>query len=162
MKPLTGYKCARAAIILRSVMYGAMLFGLIFLILLGVGTLDSLSHSGIKKITEIFEKLYLVMPEQFKFILPALLKISRVPLALSIMFFLGIVLTVMSIAYTVLYFIAMFHQGWKKNNNKTTLSLLFLGIFIPALGFVAQIYAMIEFKTILTEETIEVLEANRR
>ncbi len=162
MKPLTGYKCARAAIILRSVMYGAMLFGLIFLILLGVGTLDSLSHSGIKKITEIFEKLYLVMPEQFKFILPALLKISRVPLALSIMFFLGIVLTLMSIAYTVLYFIAMFHQGWKKDNNKTTLSLLFLGIFIPALGFVAQIYAMIEFKTILTEETIEVLEANRR
>ena len=162
MKPLTGYKCARAAIILRSVMYGAMLFGLIFLILLGVGTLDSLSHSGIKKITEIFEKLYLVMPEQFKFILPALLKISRVPLALSIMFFLGIVLTLMSIAYTVLYFIAMFHQGWKKDNNKTTLSLLFLGIFIPALGFVAQIYAMIEFKTNLTEETIEVLEANRR
>ena len=162
MKPLTGYKCARAAIILRSVMYGAMLFGLIFLILLGVGTLDSLSHSGIKKITEIFEKLYLVMPEQFKFILPALLKISRVPLALFIMFFLGIVLTLMSIAYTVLYFIAMFHQGWKKDNNKTTLSLLFLGIFIPALGFVAQIYAMIEFKTILTEETIEVLEANRR
>lgn len=162
MKPITGYKCARAAIILRSVMYGAMLFGLIFLILLGVGTLDSLSHSGIKKITEIFEKLYLVMPEQFKFILPALLKISRVPLALSIMFFLGIVLTLMSIAYTVLYFIAMFHQGWKKDNNKTTLSLLFLGIFIPALGFVAQIYAMIEFKTILTEETIEVLEANRR
>lgn len=162
MKPLTGYKCARAAIILRSVMYGAMLFGLIFLILLGVGTLDSLSHSRIKKITEIFEKLYLVMPEQFKFILPALLKISRVPLALSIMFFLGIVLTLMSIAYTVLYFIAMFHQGWKKDNNKTTLSLLFLGIFIPALGFVAQIYAMIEFKTILTEETIEVLEANRR
>lgn len=162
MRPLTGYKCARAAIILRSVMYGAMLFGLIFLILLGVGTLDSLSHSGIKKITEIFEKLYLVMPEQFKFILPALLKISRVPLALSIMFFLGIVLTLMSIAYTVLYFIAMFHQGWKKDNNKTTLSLLFLGIFIPALGFVAQIYAMIEFKTILTEETIEVLEANRR
>ena len=143
MKPLTGYKCARAAIILRSVMYGAMLFGLIFLILLGVGTLDSLSHSGIKKITEIFEKLYLVMPEQFKFILPALLKISRVPLALSIMFFLGIVLTLMSIAYTVLYFIAMFYQGWKKDNNKTTLSLLFLGIFIPALGFVAQIYAMI-------------------
>ena len=162
MRPLTGYKCARAAIILRSVMYGAMLFGLIFLILLGVGTLDSLSHSGIKKITEIFEKLYLVMPEQFKFILPALLKISRVPLALSIMFFLGIILTLMSIAYTVLYFIAMFHQGWKKDNNKTTLSLLFLGIFIPALGFVAQIYAMIEFKTILTEETIEVLEANRR
>ena len=162
MKPLTGYKCARAAIILRSVMYGAMLFGLIFLILLGVGTLDSLSHSGIKKITEIFEKLYLVMPEQFKFILPALLKISRVPLALSIMFFLGIVLTLMSIAYTVLYFIAMFHQGWKKDNNKTTLSLLLLGIFIPALGFVAQIYAMIEFKTILTEETIEALEANRR
>lgn len=162
MRPLTGYKCARAAIILRSVMYGAMFFGLIFLILLGVGTLDSLSHSGIKKITEIFEKLYLVMPEQFKFILPALLKISRVPLALSIMFFLGIILTLMSIAYTVLYFIAMFHQGWKKDNNKTTLSLLFLGIFIPALGFVAQIYAMIEFKTILTEETIEVLEANRR
>lgn len=162
MRPLTGYKCARAAIILRSVMYAAMLFGLIFLILLGVGTLDSLSHSGIKKITEIFEKLYLVMPEQFKFILPALLKISRVPLALFIMFFLGIVLTLMSIAYTVLYFIVMFHQGWKKDNNKTTLSLLFLGIFIPALGFVAQIYAMIEFKTILTEETIEVLEANRR
>ena len=55
----------------------------------------------------------------------------------------------------------MFHQGWKKDNNKTTLSLLFLGIFIPGLGFIAQIYAMIEFKTILTEETIEVLESNR-
>ena len=161
MKPLTGYRCALSAIIIRSVMYGVMLFGLIFLILLGIGRLDSISAHGIGKITELFEKLYVVMPEQLKFVLLILLKISRVPVALSIMFIVAIILVLASIAYTVLYFIAMFHQGWKKDNNKTTLSLLFLGIFIPGLGFIAQIYAMIEFKTILTEETIEVLESNR-
>ena len=102
MKPLTGYRCALSAIIIRSVMYGVMLFGLIFLILLGIG-----------KITELFEKLYVVMPEQLKFILPILLKISRVPVALSIMFIVAIILVLASIAYTVLYFIAMFHQGLK-------------------------------------------------
>ena len=109
MKPLTGYRCALSAIIIRSVMYGVMLFGLIFLILLGIGRFDSISAHGIGKITELFEKLYVVMPEQLKFVLPILLKISRVPVALSIMFIVAIILVLASIAYTVLYFIAMFH-----------------------------------------------------